>query len=347
MVYYSLEDYTSIMSNGYDYVLPENVINIIKQLTNDLGILEPINTQDEKKKKYENDRTHRDFKYRDSNNFNTKRNKNAVEPTWEKLPSRRPTKIEKKEGIEKTINDIRTCLNKISNKNYDSQRDLILKYIEELNNAVKTSTIDEEEQQEQQEIKAPEENVELIKVANAIFDIASNNKFYSEIYANLYKELINKFEIFDKIISKYVEQYLDSIKQIKYVDSNEDYNKYCENNKLNDKRKAMSAFIINLMKNQIIQKEKVLDIILMLQNLVFEYVDVDNKTNEVDEITENIFIFSTMSATEFVNVPEWDNIKSNIVKCSQYKAKEHKSISSRAIFKYMDILDFFKKNNIQ
>ena len=344
MVYYSLEDYNNIISNGYDYVLPENIINIINNLTTELGIIETTNSQVEKKKTYDNDRTHRDFKHRDSNNFNTKRNKNAVEPSWEKLPTHRPTKIEKKEGIEKTINDIRTCLNKISNKNYDTQRDTILNYITELDNVVKTTTIDDEEQQEQQEIKAPEENVELIKVANAIFDIASNNKFYSEIYANLYKELINKFEIFDKIISKYVEQYLDSIKQIKYVDSNEDYNKYCENNKLNDKRKAMSAFIINLMKNQIIQKEKVLDIILMLQNLVFEYVDVDNKTNEVDEITENIFIFSTMSATEFVNVPEWDNIKSNIVKCSQYKAKEHKSISSRAIFKYMDILDFFKKN---
>lgn len=344
MVYYSLEDYNNIISNGYDYVLPENVINIINNLTTELGIIETTNSQVEKKKTYENDRPPRDFKHRDSSNYNTKRNKNIVEPSWEKLPSYKPTKIEKKEGIEKTINDIRTCLNKISNKNYDSQRDLILNYITELNNVVNTSTIDEEEQPV---VKNQEENIELSKVANSIFDIASNNKFYSEIYASLYKELLDKFEIFDKIISKYVEQYLDSIKQIKYIDSNEDYNKYCENNKLNDKRKAMTAFIINLMKKQIIGKEKVLDIILLLQNLVFEYIEIDNKTNEVDEITENIFIFSTLSASEFVNIPEWDNIKSNIVKCSQYKAKEHKSISSRAIFKYMDILDFFKKNNIQ
>jgi len=344
MVYYSLEDYNNIISNGYDYVLPENIITIINNLTAELGIIETTNNQVEKKKTYENDRNARDYKHRDSNHFNPKRNKNTFEQTWEKIPTHRPTKIEKKEGIEKTINDIRTSLNKISNKNYDTHRDTILNSIIELNNAVKTITVDDEEQPD---IKTQEENNELIKVANAIFDIASNNKFYSEIYANLYKELIDRFEIFNKIISKYLDQYLDSIKQIKYVDSNEDYNKYCENNKLNDKRKAMSAFIINLMKKQIIEKEKVLDIILMLQNLVFEYIDLDNKTNEVDEITENIFIFSTMSATEFGNIPEWDNIKSNIVKCSQYKAKEHKSISSRAIFKYMDILDFFKKNNIQ
>jgi len=344
MVYYSLEDYNNIISNGYDYVLPENVITIINNLTAELGIIETTNTPVEKKKTYENDRNTRDYKHRDSNHFNPKRNKNTFEQTWEKLPTHRPTKIEKKEGIEKTINDIRTSLNKISNKNYDTHRDTILNSIIELDNAVKAITVDDEEQSE---IKTQEENNELIKVANAIFDIASNNKFYSEIYANLYKELIDRFEIFNKIISKYLDQYLDSIKQIKYVDSNEDYNKYCENNKLNDKRKAMSAFIINLMKKQIIEKEKVLDIILLLQNLVFEYIDLDNKTNEVDEITENIFIFSTMSATEFGNIAEWDNIKSNIVKCSQYKAKEHKSISSRAIFKYMDILDFFKKNNIE
>jgi hypothetical protein len=346
MVYYNLDDYNNIIFSGYDYVLPENIVNIIKKLTTELGIIETTNVSVEKKKSFENDRNINSV---DSTNYNSKRNKmgenvyNYINDVkWEKLPTYRPTKIEKKEGIEKTIDDIRTCLNKISNKNYDSQRDLILKYITELNNVVNTTTIDEEEQLE---IKTQDENIELCKVANAIFDIASNNKFYSEIYASLYKELLDRFEIFDKIISKYLDQYLDSIKQIKYVDSNEDYNKYCENNKLNDKRKAMTAFIINLMKKQIIEKEKVLEIILLLQNLVFEYIDVDNKTNEVDEITENIFIFSTMSATEFMNVPEWNNIKSNIVKCSQYKAKEHKSISSRAIFKYMDILDFFKKNN--
>jgi hypothetical protein len=342
MVYYSLEDYNNIRSNGYDYVLPESVIIIIMNLTADLGVIETTNQQIEKKKTYDSDRNGRDFKHKDPNNFNLKRSKNTFEQTWEKLPTCRPTKIEKKEGIEKTINDIRTSLNKISNKNYETHRDTIMNCITELDNAVRTTAIDDEDQTD---VKSQDENIELNKVANAIFDIASNNKFYSEIYANLYKELIDRFEIFNKIITKYLDQYLDSIKQIKYVDSNEDYNKYCENNKLNDKRKAMSAFIINLMKKEIIEKEKVLDIILLLQNLIFEYIDLDNKTNEVDEITENIFIFSTMSVAEFVDVPKWDNIKSNIVKCSQYKAKEHKSISSRAIFKYMDILDFFKKND--
>jgi len=41
----------------------------------------------------------------------------------------------------------------------------------------------------------------------------------------------------------------------------------------------------------------------------------------------------------------WENIENNIKKLSQYKAKEHLSISSRSIFKYMDILDQIKKQS--
>ena len=48
---------------------------------------------------------------------------------------------------------------------------------------------------------------------------------------------------------------------------------------------------------------------------------------------------------EFKNVEEnklLNIIKENIVLCSNYKTKEHKSISSRAIFKYMDMKQLIK-----
>ena len=74
------------------------------------------------------------------------------------------------------------------------------------------------------------------------------------------------------------------------------------------------------------------------QNLINEYVDSENKTNDVDEITENVSIFITLLRDDLRDEPGWIKITENIIKCSQLKAKEKKSLSSRTVFKYMDIV---------
>jgi hypothetical protein len=83
--------------------------------------------------------------------------------------------------------------------------------------------------------------------------------------------------------------------------------------------------------------------ILVLFDLVLSYVDVENKTNEIDEITENIFLLISSSEKSLIECDKWNIIVENVKTSSQYKAKEHLSISSRAIFKYKDINDLFKK----
>jgi retron-type reverse transcriptase len=50
-------------------------------------------------------------------------------------------------------------------------------------------------------------NLELEKIANAIFDIASTNKFYSEMYAKLYKELIQLYPVFQKVMDIFLQKY--------------------------------------------------------------------------------------------------------------------------------------------
>jgi hypothetical protein len=184
---------------------------------------------------------------------------------------------------------------------------------------------------------------ELLKIKKSIFEIASTNKFYSELYALLYKDLINTFESFKENIEPFINEYIDSIQNINYVDPKVDYDKYCEYNKENDKRKAMSAFIVNLSKNDIIEKKIVVNKIIYLEDLVLKYCDIENKTNEVEEITENLFILVTKSFTGMMNEPDWEIVINNIKHLAQLKSKEHKSLSSRALFKFMDILDFIKK----
>jgi len=87
----------------------------------------------------------------------------------------------------------------------------------------------------------------------------------------------------------------------------------------------------------------VISVITQLEELVLKYIDEIDKTNEVEEITENIFIFVTMALETMSTSEDWQTVIDNINVCSKSKPKEHPSMSSRALFKYMDILDFIKK----
>jgi hypothetical protein len=237
-----------------------------------------------------------------------------------------PTKIQTKEGIEKHINDFRILLNKISSKNYEIQRDLIFTKLDEI------LLINEDNS-----------NADLEKVAATIFDIASANKFYSDLYADLYVELINKFEIFDDILGGLLDKYYESLKNIHYVDHNVDYDGFCNYTKTNDLRKAMASFIINLMIKGAVEKVKVLNLILSIQTLLESYIDTENRLNEVDEIIENLFLLLTQSKSTLNTEEKWlSNILPFLNNISKFKSKDCKSLSSRAVFKCMDILDNLK-----
>lgn len=346
---YKIEDYEKILFDGLNYNLPMSVIEIIQTLGKEIIIEQPTSTNhpsdDHKPKKIFTTTSNHNNNNRKYNKHNNK--KDVTNEDWNSIKTVfKSTKIEKKEGIEKKMNDIRICLNKISNKNYELQRNTIIEYIQTIMDEEKKEFSDEsseeEDDEENKKTKVENENSKLI--ANAIFDIASNNKFYSELYASLYKDLIQQFTIFYDIIESFIEQYSDSIYNIHYVDQNVDYDKFCDYNKFNDRRKSLSNFIVNLMKKDVLKKSNTMDIIMKFQNLIFEYIEIPNKTNEVEEITENLFILVTMSNDTCKSEDEWNLIVENIKKCSQMKSKEKSSLTNRAIFKYMDILDSISKN---
>ena len=324
---YNLDDYTTIHSEGFDYCLPDKIHANIQTLTASLGISSPSSHSTE-------DNTQQPQRFPGSEKHNKARKqrseksyKKNIDTSWEKQPDFVATKIEKKEGVEKLINDIRVSLNKISAKNYDTHRDNIFKNIDDI--------IEQETEPAFTEID---------KIAAAIFDIASTNKFYSELYATLYKELTEKYPIFSKILDTFIStSYKKTIELIDFADENKDYEKYCRINKENDKRKAMTVFIVNLMKKTLVTEDNVTDMILFLQGLISNYIDEPNKTYIVEEITENIFLFLTTSI-EYLD--KWNAIVENVKKMSQLKVKEHQSISSRAIFKYKDLVDLFSKKSI-
>jgi hypothetical protein len=180
---------------------------------------------------------------------------------------------------------------------------------------------------------------DFARIIAFVFEIASSNKFYSELYAEVYKAVIDQFPRFADAIPAFLQSYRESVRNIKCVDQNVDYDGFCTNNKINERRKATSTFLIHLMKKGILDQQQILDIIIDLQNLSLQYVEEDGHVNEVDELTENLFILMTMGSPFLSENAKWTSEIIPVANAfAAMKAKDKKSLSSRTVFKYMDIV---------
>ena len=312
---YDLNDVLNIIETGFSYALSPEIIKHIQKIEHDLGIVHnPVKMiESSSSRSYSKPITTTTNNYR---NTNTNRKEDL---SWENVRNFKTTKIDKKEGLEKKINDVRICINKMSAKNYDLQRDAILAFILEINQ---------------------EDETELEKIANAIFDIASTNKFYSEMYARLYKELIHLYPVFQNVLDNFLQKYMVSLNEINYADPNVDYDLFCVYTKQSDKRKATAQFLVHMMREKILSQEYILSIIQDLIVKVRENMDTDNKINEVEEITELVNIFVSQSIGEIIPTESWSIIR----EFAKYKLKDKKSLSSRIIFKYTDLVALMDKS---
>jgi len=268
--------------------------------------------------------------YGHANNMKTMTSSQAMDE-WISVRNFKPTKMEEKQGVEKEMNEIRVSLNKITNKNYETHRDIILEHIRAFLHSNDQATAPDHDE------PTDLENIE--KITQFIFDVASTNKFYCDVYADLYKDLANQYVIFLHILNKFVDSYEHTIHSIQYIDSNENYDGYCDYTKMNDKRRATAMFLIALMKRSLLESAKLVHLVHHFQTVCIEYISQENRVNEVDEITELIFILVTAGKPILAELPEWNaNIMPNITVVSNYKLKEYPSLSSRTIFKYKDLV---------
>jgi hypothetical protein len=305
--FYSMDAIQRIMMQEAPYSLSSTILNIIRDLENEIS--NTVDIPKPRQKEY----------YDKAKHGNAPR---KLEEKWETNVSVKPNIMKiQKEGFEKQLADLRGMLNKISTKTYDTLKDKIIVQVKEI--------ICDETQNENAQ-----------KIVEFIFDTAISNKFYSELYSHLYKELIDLFDIFNNKIEPFMEQYMHSFHNIIVVDQNEDYDGFCENNKKNEKRKATTVFMANLLKNQVISEMIVIDMIMAMQELSEKYIEEENRKSEVEEITENLFLLITSSPTSLKTAELWKTkIEPNIRKFSAYKTKDKTSLSNRVVFKYMDIVE--------
>ena len=337
---YTLQDFNDIISAGFSYDFKDsNVVELISSLANKVGaptyIKTPVFPKRDKLVASGSGTTSLSGSATNSSqdfsavNRRPRNNKPSqiTDDDWNMIRTFQKTEMKKTEGIEKRIDTIRSLLNKLTDSTYNAIEAEILAEVKDIVHS--DGDIDEE-------------NItNITKIANSIFNTASTNTFYSALYSKLFKQLVNCHEIFTKVFEKSFSEFVGCFKKVEYVDPSVDYNKFCENTKLNDRRKAMSMFIINLMKETMLDSDSVVDIITELQEMVNSYIKLLNKTNELEELNENIFILVTNGKDILSKHEKWESIVSKIKFLSilKVKMKDYPSVNNKLIFKNMDILE--------
>lgn len=329
MMNYTLRDFNNVTFNGFDYQLPEETINIISELSLQVGsptyIRTPVFSKKENQQNQQNQQQQM-VSHSDDNYNKRKRKNNGVkeyvnDTDWDNIRTFQTTKIEHKEGLDAQIDAIRFSLNKMTEKNYLEQSKSILDILNQL-------------------IENGTSETEMFRVGNTIFEIASNNRFYSKLYADLYTLLIHQFELMNIVFENNLNTYLEIFMNIEQANSNEDYDKFCRVNKDNERRKSLSSFFVNLTINKIISVEKITGLTCTLMDKLVEFISEENKKNEVDELVENIFIlYNKEWIDKCPNVIRDDTFMGHVIKLAHTKAKTYPSLSNKTIFKFMDMIE--------
>jgi hypothetical protein len=310
---YSLDDFHTIGTNCHKFKLSDDVLDIITKIVLEVGSPSYVKTPVFNKKSYIKSEIPDIAKRRKS-----KRETTLVQSTF------KSTNVI---GIAAHIDTIRSYLNKLSDKNV---ADITNKITELIDQIINDPNITEETK-----------NDELSSVSKIIFNIASTNRFYSAIYADVYSQLVTKYDLVRLTFETNLNVFLDLFNNIEYVDASVDYDKFCKINKDNEKRKALSAFFVNLMNKNIITRAKIIEITKTLAGLLYNYISEDDRKNEVNEIAENMFILYNKKFDVDYNavIIGKEPMNSFIKRISKSKVNDYKSLSSKTIFKFMDLME--------
>ena len=304
---YELEFFTNLENNYKISELSDEIIQKINKLSKRVGAPSYQKTPVFKRNNYRNQKL-------------IKR-ENITEEDWNTIRNFKTTKLVKNtDGIEAHMDKIRCNLNKLTITTYDIVLDEIVSIIKDLIN---------EEKYE----------LSLEKIGEAIFEIGSVHKFWSKVYATLYKELIEQFPVMKDICIKNFDNFKTIFNEINYVDASVDYNMFCEYNKENEKRRALSSFFSICAQLEIIDKKEIESIIIDFINKIKTDISIENKINNITELSENICIMITSGKSYLSELDNWTNILDNIEEISSLNHKKYPSLNSKIIFKFMYLTD--------
>lgn len=321
---YNLPQIESIIFEGFDYTVPEETMKIILNLTQQVGSPSYDKTPVFKKREHNGSVLASGSGTGSGHEAPRGRKNKNVEMSaseWKEMCKFQTTQLEEKQGIDKELDSIRSFINKITDKNYTDIRNKIIQVID---NVIATNA-----------------EVDLSFIGSNLFNIASSNRFYSKNYAELYADLLRKYKFLESYYQEKLEDFIKSFDHIVFVDPEENYDKFCEINKSNEKRKALAMFYLNLMYKGVVSRNAMAEVIRDLIATVVDLISMENKKVQVEEITENIAImykpelFENRSICEDIDglsVPE------TIEKIANSNVNDYSSLTNKTIFKFMDLI---------
>lgn len=350
---YTIENFNNISSNGFDFMIPEETINIINYLSSQVGSNHLLNNALFQKKQNLSNQSDKDLNIFSSahnimnkqqqsyNNFKKRKGNKGMEMSEDEwnTPNNnncsknafQSTKMEQKTGIDTYIDQVRLYINKLSDKTYTDMLEKLTEQVQLITDETDLTDVDRQ------------------KLSIALYDMLSGNKFYSDSYAKMYSELVTKFAWLRAVFNERYASILNQYTNIIYVDSDIDYDGYCEMNKVNEKRKSHTLFLVNLAKHKFIRSMDNVKLLKHLLENVLQMIKEANKKNEVDEITENIAIlYSKDVLDEIEDDSDYEdddfeidnkNITEVIMMLAKSKSKDYQSLSNKSIFKYMDLVE--------
>lgn len=298
--------------------------------------------------------------------------KTTTPEQWELIRSFKTTKLDnaKATGMDKLVNDIRITLNKLTPSTYPIQKEILLAHVSSYfypgNSNAKddaedndkkdngTNGVDEDNDVEDKEAKdndtqsdtvIPVTDENTARIMKTIMDIVCNNRCYAEIYSNLIQDLIQmEFDMFRIAVELMASSFVNMTKQIKYIDADADYDGFCRYVKECDHRKAAAQFMVECVKRDLVSFADVTEMVADLIDTVLTFKDVADKAKEVEELTEVIYVMVKGMDGRVMETTAWqESVEQEIVRLAQFKAKDSRSLTNRAIFKYMDMIPGNKK----
>lgn len=318
MTIYKLHDFQGIIFKGFSVTLPPDTIDKVNNIVKQVGSPNYIKTPSfQKTPRQENAATGFSKKRRDK--AATEAN-NAAQ--WAKIKKFQPTKMDEKTGIESDINEIRCYLNKLTDKNIDEITDKIIEMMD--------TYVDTDSESRDADIK---------RMGDTIFEIASNNRFFSRVYADVYGALYSRYEVMQTLLKTNYSAFLEQFNTIHYTAPEEDYNEFCRTNKNNEKRRALSSFYLHLYFSGVLTFDKIEYLVEYMLTKILALIKEENKVVEVDEYTENVCILYDKDAeySEDICLENGLSIKDTINNLANTKMKTYPSLSTKCIFKYMDL----------
>lgn len=301
---FSLEDINKIKLKGFDVKLPTETINMVNKLAQLVGSPEYVRTPVFKKRSnYDSPHPRRGEKLGDHDN------NSVTEADWEALKNYKVTETVPKDRTEadQLKRDIITALRKMTSANYEDQKTLVMDLLS----------------------KVEAENYE--EVAKEIFAICTGNKFYADVYVQLYTLLCEEKEIYKSLLDTTTNDYLKQFKSIKQVDPKKNYDLFCELNKQNEQRVALSVFLM-----KILSKEHAEELLVKLLANIYSEFQKKNNISVVDQYMENIAEMFETCYKMYANALN-ENIRASISNIAMLQPRALPSINNKIIFRFMDL----------